>query len=401
MAAQIIRRREFLKRSTALACSIAGSPLVTRPAEKGANLKAVVIGHTGGGDYGHGLEGIFTGRKNIDLVALADPDQAGRMATAAKIRAPRSYADYREMLEKEKPSLVSVAMRQADRHHEIIMACLQAGAHVYSEKPFVTSPLESDELLSLANKKGLKIAVAHTMRMSEVILRLKRGLQEGIIGELAEMRAYGKQDSRAGGEDMMVLGSHLFDLMRLCAGNPLSCRGRVLQKGRDIIREDRRLVKDNNGYLAGDEIFAHFAFPNSVNATFTSTEKLRETAGHWGIEFYGSKGAFRINCDVSPNSFIRRTTGWSGKGKTDTWEPLDAKLVQTPPEHNVGPVGDWLGAIANNREPECSARNGAWAVEMACGVYSGCSRKKRGYLPPQSPTASVDLGPLLSTAQRR
>ena len=43
--------------------------------------------------------------------------------------------------------------------------------------------------------------------------------------------------------------------------------------------------------------------------------------------------------------------------------------MKSPPAHNPGPVGDWLDAIARDREPECSGRNGAWAVEMAMGVY--------------------------------
>src|SRR2546427_362948 len=203
-------------------------------AESGANLKAAVIGHTGRGDYGHGLEGIFSNRPNVEVTALADPDPEGRAKTAAKIGAPRSYADYREMLEKERPNLVSIAMRQSDQHHAIALGALQAGAHVYCEKPFVTAPLESDELLAEAHQRGLKIAVAHTIRMMPVIVRLQQAIAEGLIGELVELRAYGKQDSRAGGEDMMVLGSHLFDLMRLFLGDPLSCTARVLWQGRDI-----------------------------------------------------------------------------------------------------------------------------------------------------------------------
>ncbi|HTG44449.1 MAG TPA: Gfo/Idh/MocA family oxidoreductase [Verrucomicrobiae bacterium] len=375
MSNHLIHRREFMKWSATAALSVAASGLAA--AVPGSALKAAIIGHTGHGDYGHGLDGIFDGRKNIEIVAVADPDETGRKSAMEKIKPHRGYTDYREMLEKEKPNLVSVAMREAAHHHEIILACLKAGAHVYSEKPFVTAPNEADELLTLGDEKKLKIAVAHTMRMSEVMLRLRQGLREGLIGDLVEMRAYGKQDARAGGEDMIVLGSHLFDLMRLYAGNPLGCTARVLQGGRDITRQDRRLVKDNNGHVGGNEVFAHFTFPNSVNATFTSAAKLRDTSGHWGIEFYGSKGAFRINCDMSPNVFIRRTSGWSGKGKTDTWEPLEAKLVQTPPEHNAGPVGDWLDSISNNREPECSGRNGAWAVEMVCAVYQASITKKQ------------------------
>lgn len=332
--------------------------------------KAAVIGYTGRGDYGHGLESIFSGRKGIELVAVADPDETGRKKAQSKINAPRAYADYRELLQKERPQLVSVAMRHADLHHGIILDCLRAGAHVYSEKPFITAPNEADELLTEAKKANLRIAVAHTMRIMPIVTRLGQGIREGLIGDLVEMRAYGKQDTRSGGEDMMVLGSHLFDLMRLFAGDPLTCSARVLQSGRPITLKDRRTVKDNVGYLAGDTVFAQFAFDKGVSGTFTSAAKLRETVGHWGIEFYGSKGAARINCDMSPNVFVRRATSWSAKGKTDSWEPLDTSLVQSAPEHNLGPVGDWLAAIEENREPECSGKNGAWAVEMVCGVYA-------------------------------
>jgi predicted dehydrogenase len=367
-------RRAFIAR-TASAVVAVGSGGMMSGNSPAPILRSAVIGHTGRGDYGHGLENIFAERKNISIIAVADPDESGRKKTAAKIGAPQSYADYREMLAKERPQLVSVAMRHADLHHDIILECLRAGAHVYSEKPFVAAPNEADELLATAEKFRLKIAVAHTMRMMPIIVRLRQAVREGLIGDLAQMRAHGKQDSRAGGEDMMVLGSHLFDLMRMFAGDPVSCSARVLQNGREITREDRRLVKDNVAHVAGNEVVAQFAFANGTQATFTSTAKLRETLGHWGIELLGSKGVARINCDISPNVFIRRSTEWNAKGKSDAWEPFDPALVQAPPEHNLGPVGDWLNAIATNREPECSGRNGAWAVEMVCAVYGSALKK--------------------------
>ena len=380
MEPDTLSRRDFV-RLASLTGVLAATELPSLPAESAAKLKGVVIGHTGRGDYGHGLEGIFNHRSNVEVVALADPDSEGRAKVAAKIGAPRGYADYREMLEKERPNLVSIAMRQADLHHVIAMAALQAGAHIYCEKPFVTAPNESDELLVEADKRGRKTAVAHTMRMMPVVVLLKQAIAEGLIGDMQELRAFGKQDARAGGEDMMVLGSHLFDLLRLFLGDPLWCTARVMWQGRDIAPGDRRRVKDNVGYVAGDEVFAQFAFPSGVNATFTSSAKLRETVGHWGIEFFGSKGAARINCDIAPNVFVRRSTDWKSEGKTDAWEPLAALLVKSPPPQNLGPVGDWLDAIPKNREPECSGRNGAWAVEMVMGVYQAALSGNRVRFP--------------------
>src|SRR2546430_7984631 len=281
-----IPRRNFV-RLVSSAGVIAAADLACLAAGPAANLKAAVIGHTGRGDYGHGLEGIFANRPNTEIVALADPDPGGRAKTAAKIQAPRSYADYREMLEKERPNLVSIAMRQSDQHHAIALAALQAGAHVYCENPFVTAPLESDELLAEAQKRGLKIAVAHTMRMMAVIVRLKQAIAEGLLGELVELGAYGKQDSRAGGEDMMVLGSHLFDLMRLFLGDPLWCTARVLWQGHDITLDGRRIVEHTVGFVVGGQVSAQFGFANGMNATFMSDDKLRDTSEHLVTEFYG------------------------------------------------------------------------------------------------------------------
>ncbi len=371
-------RREFLRIGLGAAASLS---LTGSAAEPLRRMKAAVIGHTGRGDYGHGLEGIFDGRPGIELVALADPDTAGRTRTAARIGALRSYADYSEMIDRELPQLVSVAMRHSDQHHAIILKALRAGAHVYCEKPFTTTPAHADELLAEASARGLKIGVAHTMRMMPGVVRLKQAVADGLIGELKEIRAFGKQDARAGGEDAMVLGSHLFDLMRLFANNPLWCSARVLWHGRDITRTDGRLVKDNVGLVAGDEVFAHFTFGGGVNASFTSTATLRETVGHWGMELHGSRGAARINCDIAPNVFLLRSTGWTTGGRTDEWVPLDPALMKSPPPHNAGPVGDWLAAISENREPLCSGRNGAWAVEMALGIYRSALDGRRAVFP--------------------
>ena len=91
-----LSRRDFM---ASLTGAIVAADLSNLAGEPGAKLKAAVIGHTGRGDYGHGLEGIFSNRPDVEVVALADPDSEGRATTAAKIGAARSYADYREMLE--------------------------------------------------------------------------------------------------------------------------------------------------------------------------------------------------------------------------------------------------------------------------------------------------------------
>jgi predicted dehydrogenase len=386
---QAFNRRTFLQSLPAAAVMTSA---IAMAAEPGRSQKAAVIGHTGRGDYGHGMESIFQGRPAIELVALAEPDPQGRAATAKWVGAARAYADYREMLVREQPELVSIAMRHAEPHYEIALAALRAGAHIYCEKPFTTTPEQADVLLAEARQRNLKIAVAHTMRMSTPGVRLQHALKEGIIGQVVEVRAYGKQDARAGGEDMMVLGSHLFDLMRMFLGDPLWCTAQVLWRGRDISPSDGRRVKDDVGLVAGDDIMAQFAFGGGVHASFTSAAALRETVGNWGLELLGSKGTARLNCDLAPSVFLLRPGSWTERGKTESWAPLPASAAAPENTHNSGPVDDWLQSIAHQREPECSGANGAWAVEMVMGVYRAALSGKRTAFP------LVDRGHPLSAA---
>lgn len=201
--------------------------------------RAAIIGHSGRGDYGHGLDVIFNDLPGVSVVAIADPVAGGREAAAKRSGALRQYSDYREMLAKEKPQLVSIAPRWSEHHHAMGLAALEAGAHLYMEKPITTTLAEADELIALAGKRRLKIAVAHQMRLAPNIVHLKRKLAEGLIGEVVQIRSWGKQDHRAGGEDMIVLGTHLFDMMRNLVGDASSCSARILHDGRDSPKPTR------------------------------------------------------------------------------------------------------------------------------------------------------------------
>jgi len=370
-------RRTFLKTVSLLSASAVPAFAAARTAPP---LKAAVIGHTGRGDYGHGLERIFEGRPGIELVAIADPDPIGLERTAKALGGPRSYSNWKLMLEREQPRLVSIAMRHSRLHHEIAMGCLRAGAHIYVEKPFVMFPAEADEVLGEAQQRHRRIGVAHTLRASAAARNLRQALSEGVFGPLLEIRAHGKQDPRAGGEDMIVLGSHLFDLMRMFAGTPVACSARVLHQGRPIRLEDRRTVKDDVGWVAGDDISALFEFPNGVSGSFRSRAEARATSGPWGLELICAKGAVRFVFDVSPHVFVRSEMQWGPEGASAQWKPLDPSVIQTVPK-SIHPVTDWLDAIEEGRDPECSGSNGAWAVEMAMGVYESALQGRRVLFP--------------------
>ena len=382
-------RRRFLGHSFSLA-ALAAVPIHAAEEVKGSGrmLRAAIIGHTGHGNYGHDHDLIFNGRENITVVAVADPDPAGRAQAAARSHALRSYAEYHQMLEKEKPDLVCVAPRWTDEHHNMALAALHVGAHIYLEKPITQTLAEADELLTLAARRGRKVVVAHQMRLAPNILALKQVVEQGLLGDLLEVRAHGKQDHRAGGEDLLVLGVHLFDLMRFFAGNPLWCSAWISQAGHEITPEDAHAATENIGRVAGDEIVAQFGFAKGIQAIFVSRAKHREPAGNWGMEINGTKGSVRILMEMVPRIYTLDDGTWTPQGKTSHWRlwEQDPTLDWVESERgfsraNERVVNDWLSAINQDREPVCGGYAGMKALEMAMAVFAAGLARSRVALP--------------------
>ena len=76
--------------------------------------RVAVIGRTGRGNYGHGLDVVWNEIEQAEVVAVADENPQGWAAAAKRLDAGSSYADYREMLARERPEIVSVAPRWLD-----------------------------------------------------------------------------------------------------------------------------------------------------------------------------------------------------------------------------------------------------------------------------------------------
>src|SRR5215470_1934397 len=175
--------------------------------------RIAVIGRTGKGNYGHGLDLVWKAFDNVEIIAVADEDAKGRAAAAQRLKAKNAYADYRMMLAKERPQIVSVADRWLDQHRDMVVACAEARASVFLEKPMCRTLAEADEMVTACERHHVKLAIAHQTRYSPRLKRVRELIGSGLIGDVLEMRGRGKEDSRAGGQDLMVLGTHIFDLM--------------------------------------------------------------------------------------------------------------------------------------------------------------------------------------------
>ncbi len=344
------------------------------------NYRAAVIGRTGRGNYGHMLDLVWKQFPNVQVVAVADDDPEGLSKAAARLGA-KGYSDFRELLKREKPDVVSVASRWADCHEEMVTACAQAGASVYLEKPMARTPAEADRMLAACDRAGVKLAVAHQMRISPILEMAKQCLAQGAIGRLQELRGRGKEDKRAGGEDLMVLGTHVFDLMRQFAGDPLWAFGRVTAEGADIRRRDVHDGPEGLGPIAGDAVAGVFAFRGGLTGYFASRRSDEASGKRWGLDLYGSRGILTIRAaPEEPSVHLCRSAEWTA----GAWERVTLP-PGTPPRDihgaNAALVADLLEAIEQNREPKASGREARWTIEMAMALYESQRTGARVHLP--------------------
>lgn len=336
--------------------------------------RACIIGATKQGDYGHSLHLAFALRPDVQVVGLADPDEAGRAKAAGEAKAARTYADYREMLQQEKPDLVVVAPRWTANHKDYLLAAAEVGAHGFMEKPIADSLADADAMVQAVEAKNLKWAIAFNFRVLPIVehaFRLVR--DEKIIGELIEMRGRGKEDARAGGEDLLVLGTHVFDLMRQFAGEPQWCFSDITVKGKPATAQDVHEPTEPLGLVVGDRIHAMYGFDNGVKGYFASTATSDGPGGRWGLDLYGSKGVITIRQDTDSPVNVLLDPSWAPGGKPAQWQPLpgapDAPVKPEPAHRNAPIVDDLIAAIEEDRKPKVSLQDGRASLEMIQAVY--------------------------------
>jgi hypothetical protein len=106
---------------------------------------------------------------------------------------------------------------------------------------------------------------------------------------MMRIRGKGKDDSRGGAQDLIVLGTHVLDMMRAVAGDPLWAFGHVRQDDRDITRSDVKEGAEHLGPIGGNNLTGYYVFPNSVAGSFDSY--VSKGSGRFmGIWIEGTEG---------------------------------------------------------------------------------------------------------------
>ena len=240
-------------------------------------MKVAVIGV---GSMGRNHARVYSELSEAELVAVSDTDPKQAEAVGEKFGA-RAYTDYRELLEKEKPDAVSIAVPTA-LHEEVGSAALEAGAHVLMEKPIAATLEEGRRLIEKAQSLGRQLMVGHIVRFNPAIRALRQKLVEGELGRIFQVfcRRTGPFPARIRDVGVVIdLAPHDVDLMRFIIG---------AEPVRLYAETERRIHTDHEDLLWGVLRFAD-GVTGSLEINWLTPTKVRETL------VLGERGMFRVD----------------------------------------------------------------------------------------------------------
>jgi predicted dehydrogenase len=381
-----IDRRRFLKSSLATGLALGFPGIVA--AQKGKTYRTALIG---AGWWGTNIlrEAVACGR--CTPVALVDVDGRQLARCADEVakwtgETPKHYEDYREMLAAEKPDIAIVAT--PDHWHALpTIAAVQAGAHVFVEKPIGHTIMEGRAMVNAARAAGRVVQVGTHRRVSPHNVSGRQFLREGRAGKIGMIKCFvlyggGPEQPRKNIEPPNELNWDLW-----CGPAPLRPfnggahpRGfrnyldyangtlgdwgihwldqvlwimderwpkTVHSTGGRPIKGEPILTAEHQTTDAPDHQVATYQFDD-----FTLTWEHRQFAGNptdktenVGCYFYGTRGTFHMGWQ----------RGWtfypSGRGEREVHE--EPKLNQ-PDAQNIKELwADFLDAIETSRRPVC------------------------------------------------
>ncbi len=290
-------------------------------------LKGAIIGL---GKMGISHASIVSAHPKVEMVAVCDTSSLV-LDAFKKYTKVKTYTDYNKLLKEETLDFIVVAL-PTKYHYPVAKVALEKGIHVFCEKPFVLKPEEGEDLVRIANEKGLVNQVGYHNHFIGTFRELKKLLQQNILGKLFHFsgEAYGpvvvkpkggtwRSKSEEGGGCLYDYASHVLNLIQEIIGRPTSVKGTLLKKFYSADVEDAvySLLELQNG-LTGTLL---------VNWSDETYRKMSTS-----LILQGEKG--KIICDATElkvylkeaNPILGYDKGWTIKYITDFAIPVDFYL---------------------------------------------------------------------------
>lgn len=264
-------------------------------------IKAAVVGV---GSMGLNHLRVYNELDDVEISAVAD-DNPERLDYVKSKYSVATYSDYRDLLNKEKPDAVSIAV-PTSLHEDVSIAALESGAHILVEKPIAGNLESGEKIIACAKRCQRKLMVGHIIRFNPALQMLKQKLDEGMLGRIFQIfcRRAGPFPMRIRDVGVVVdLAPHDIDIMRFLSGlEPKHVFAETLQK----IHTQHE-----------DLLLALLRFPNDIagalEINWLTPTKVRE------INVLGERGLFRVD-DLTQDLYFYENS----LANHELWLPLKA-----------------------------------------------------------------------------
>lgn len=256
----------------------------------------------GVGAMGRNHVRVYQEMPNVELVAIVDPNRAAAEPLSRMYGVPW-YADYCEMLDRQRPEAVSVVV-PTFAHYAVGKELLEAGCHILVEKPIAATLEEAEGLINAAERNGRVLMVGHIERFNPAIVELKRRLERGELGQVYQIHArrLGPYPSRIRDVGVVMdLATHDLDIMRYLLGH-------------EAIRacaETRREVHDSYEDLFVGVVRFDDKTVGLLEINWLTPTKIRK------LYVTGEYGMFRVNYITQDLCFYE-----NARTREHDWSPL-------------------------------------------------------------------------------
>lgn len=209
--------------------------------------------------------------KGVELVACCDVNEEAAKSFGRRHGIPKSYADFEELLSKERPSIVDVcAPPQA--HKPLAVRAMELGCHVLLEKPMATSARDAEEIVSAWKRSGVTLCVVHNWLFQPVVLEVRRMVERGRLGKVVGVQV----EALHTGNDPMTSNpdhwSHRMPGGRLgeTLVHPIYLIQHFLGSQLEVLSVSLNKINPNRPWMAHDELYAVTRSPNGLGVIHLS-----------------------------------------------------------------------------------------------------------------------------------
>src|SRR5262249_23919632 len=157
-----------------------------------------------------------------------------------------------ELLAREKPGLVGIGPRWITDRVPMVTAAAEAGCHIFREKLLAATLHDADAMLAACERAKMKCGLAHQLRALPPVRGALADIGAGKYGRVLRLYGQPSDDARGGGEELIVHGTHFFDLMISLAGPPRWVSGHFATGERDATSADKHEGREPIGPIVGD-----------------------------------------------------------------------------------------------------------------------------------------------------